>query len=208
MSRAAKGAVRYFDAASGKHTNAAQSLEAALRKDDPQAYSTTPEGFVQQVAVPNRYLDFVRVVEKITGVKIVFVQGANGVRLDFDGAYVGGRTLYVNRGATRSVQFVVGHEFTHYLKQKFPKIYEDLEAALAKASNVKKAAGYASKGSSTPTGPSRRSARCLRARPTFCFKASKTRNHYSLTIFRMRSRDACDIRGNAATNSANWSSSQ
>lgn len=143
FSRQTKSTIRYFEAPNGKYSNAAQTIEAALRKDNPQTYHGVQAGFVLEVSAPNRYSAFVRVAERLTGVKVVFVHGANGVRLDFDGAYVGGRTLYVNRGATRPIQFIIGHEFTHYLKTKFPKIYEDLQEGLTAASNPSKAHKYA-----------------------------------------------------------------
>lgn len=109
------------------HHDAVGRLQAALRGKAEGADAVRAIDGLKANAVPDRLAAGVARLERMFGIRIVFVEGAERLSKSqqFDGSYIGGRTLYVSSTATKPLHFVTGHEFLHHLKQTNRALYDE-----------------------------------------------------------------------------------
>jgi hypothetical protein len=78
--------------------------------------------------VPDAYRGFAKSIEQLFGVSIQFVRAQElAPKLQFNGVYLGGRTLYINVNSKSPYSTIIGHEFLHFLANNKPVLYKTFE---------------------------------------------------------------------------------
>lgn len=108
---------------------ALETLHRALERD--AANSGVPAVGIRAISlqqVPDAYRGFAGAIERLFGVEIQFVR-AQGLdrQLQFNGVYLGGKTLFINVNSKSPYSTIIGHEFLHYLAKNNPALYQSFQ---------------------------------------------------------------------------------